>query len=182
MARISPIVDREALAPEHQGVYDAIQASRGGVGGPFGILLHSPPLAGLVAELGAYIRFKSHLPPAGEELAIITVAREMDCHTEWSGHVRLARQAGVREEAIAAIRDRQAPAGLTEDEAVIVRYVQELIRHRKVSTATYDAALQRFEVPTLVELTTLVGYYALLAGLFSAFEVGPPPNAEPLPM
>ncbi len=182
MPRIQPILKREELAPEHQWVYDGIFESRGGVGGPFGVLLHNPPIADLVAKLGAQIRFQSHLPPAEEELAIIAVAREANCHVEWSGHVRLARRNGVREEAIDSLRNRQAPQGLTEEESVVVRYVHELMRTRKVSAPVYAAALARFGVPTLMELTTLIGYYTMLAGVLNAFEVVPPPDAEPLPL
>ncbi len=47
------------------------------------------------------------------ELAILTVAREFDCQYAWTSHDSLARQAGVRDEAIAALRDRKAPQGLT---------------------------------------------------------------------
>lgn len=63
-----------------------------------------------------------------KELAICAVARELDCEFEWAAHADHARKAGVREEAIKIDQDRKAPAGLTESEAEVVRYVLELLR------------------------------------------------------
>ena len=40
-----PDVTREQLKPEDQKVFDEIVSSRGGIRGPYGILLHSPGLA-----------------------------------------------------------------------------------------------------------------------------------------
>ncbi len=50
------------------------------------------------------------------ELAIIATAREKDCGDVWGAHVALARKAGTREEAIAAVRDRKDVSALAPDE------------------------------------------------------------------
>jgi 4-carboxymuconolactone decarboxylase len=116
MPRI-PTVTRESLPPDKQLIYDAIGESRGQVSGPFPVLLNSLEAARRIATLGHYIRYKSILQPMIRELAILTVAREFDCQYAWTSHDPLARQAGVRDEPITALRDRKAPQGLTEEEA-----------------------------------------------------------------
>jgi len=182
MARVNLLQKKDDLAPEHQPVFDAIAQSRGRVGGPFAVLLHSPQVAGRTAHLGTYLRFESTRSPKDTELVIITTSREFDCELEWGGHVALARQAGVREEAIAAIRDRHAPQGLTPEEALIVSYVQQLLRAHRVSEATYLAMQERFGVQGLVELTATIGYYGMLACSLNAFAVEPAAGAERLPV
>ena len=178
MARIPTIQKREELAPAERAIYDRIVQSRGEVRGPFTVLLHSPELAGRTAELGAYVRFQSRLPVKDKELIVLTVAREMDCRFEWAAHVVLARNAGVREEAIRAIREGLAPQGLAPDEAQLVLYVQQLLRAHRVEEATFRALQERFGVELLVELTGTVGYYAMLACTLNAFEVAPEPGAD----
>ena len=56
MSRL-PVINREALEPDDQAVWDRIAAVRTGVRGPFGVLMHVPALADRVAALEDYFRF-----------------------------------------------------------------------------------------------------------------------------
>jgi 4-carboxymuconolactone decarboxylase len=115
-------------------VWDRIAQSRGRVAGPFAALLHSPELARRIAETGHYVRFEGPLTQAERELAIITVARLLDAQYEWVAHAVLARKAGVRDEVIAAVRERRAPAGLTPAEAQVHGYAVALLRDTASAT------------------------------------------------
>lgn len=181
MARIPLIERKDELPAEHHAAFELIAQSRGKVAGPFGVLLHCPEVAKRAAHLGAYLRFESALSGVDRELAILATARAMDCRYEWAAHVPLAKKAGVRGEAIAAIRDRRAPAGLLPDEAEIVAYVTQLLHAHRVDEATFAALRGRFGTPGLVELTTTLGYYALVACTLNAFDVQPDPGADVLP-
>jgi 4-carboxymuconolactone decarboxylase len=179
MARISVIASKQDVPAGHEDVWDQIASSRGKVAGPFTVLLHRPELARRTAELGAYIRFESILTPVDRELAIIALAREMDCQFEWAYHVLEARKAGVREEAITAIREARMEA-LTPEETLIVRYVSGLFRGHRVDQATFDSLRARLGVDGLVELTATAGYYGMLACTLNAFDVTPEAGAEVL--
>jgi 4-carboxymuconolactone decarboxylase len=96
------------------------------VRGPFSILMYSPPLCECVLHSGSFLRFQSGVKPKEGELAIIATAREKDCPYVWAAHVTLARKAGVREEAITAVRERRDVSGLQPDEQAIVTYVRAL--------------------------------------------------------
>ncbi len=181
MARIPQIQHRSDVAEESAHHFDSIASSRGRISGPFSVLLNSPEIAGRAAHLGAYIRFESTLPPDVRELAIITTSREFDCDYEWSAHVVLARECGVREEAIRAVADRSSVEGLTDDEASIIEYGREMFRAKRVSDATFARAEQRFGAQGVTELTATMGYYGMLACALNTFEVEPPPGAERLP-
>ncbi len=180
MTRIPRIKTREDVAEGGRGAYDEIKGSRGEVSGPFSVLLNSPEMARRVAHLGAYIRFESSLSADVTELAILTTAREWNCQYEWTYHEPEGRKAGVREEAIIAVRDRRAPSGLTEDEAVVFNYVLETMRNHKVSHEVYDAAFSRFGARGVADLTATTGYYALLAGALNTFEVEVDEGDRPL--
>jgi 4-carboxymuconolactone decarboxylase len=180
MARIPLITRSDDLAAAHREVWARIAKSRGSVVGPFAALLHSPSLADRTAELGAYIRFESMLSAPDRELVILTVARVFDCRFEWAAHVREARKAGVRAEAIDAIRRRSAPAGLGEDEAPLVAYVTALLVSHRVDDAMVAALRARLGIQGVVELTATVGYYAMLACTLNAFDVRPAPGEEEL--
>jgi 4-carboxymuconolactone decarboxylase len=181
MARVPLIATKDQLASEHHAAWDLIAQSRGQVAGPFGVLLHSPEVAKRAAHLGAYLRFESALSGEQRELAILATARATDCRYEWAAHVPLAKKAGVRSEAIAALRDRRAPVGLTPAEAEIVAYVTDLLRTHRVADGPFAAIRARFGTQALVELTATAGYYSLIASTLNAFDVQPESGADILP-
>jgi 4-carboxymuconolactone decarboxylase len=182
MVRISEITNREDLPEDKREFYDSIIASRKRIGAPYNFLLHAPDLAARTAHLIEYSLFTTDFPKDVKEVAICTVAREMDCPFEWAAHADHARKAGVREEALRIIQDRKAPAGLTEREAEVVRYVQELLRppHR-IAMGTFEALKDRLGVPRVAELTGIIGAYVGLACSLNAFEVETPPGRPVLP-
>ncbi len=177
-----PLVDKDTATPAQQAVWDRISQSRGRVAGPFAALLHSPELARRIAEAGHYVRFDGPLSQPVRELAIITVARCFDCQYEWAAHAVLARKAGVRDEAIAAIRERRAPAGLTPEEAQVHAYAVGLVREHRVSDRDFAALQARFGLEGLVDLTAVVGYYGMIACALNAFAIEPTPGEPPLPV
>jgi len=178
MARL-PNISREQLKPEDQQFYDSIADSRGGVRGPYGVLMHSPDLAARVAHTGSYVRYNLDLPEALRETIIIATAREIKSQYEFFAHARLARQAGLSEDTIQAIAQGTAPQGLSGDEAILVRYVQELLRHHKISDATFNAVRDRFGMRETLEITALVGHYLLVGQILAAFEVELPEGVKP---
>lgn len=178
MARL-PNLTREQLKPEDQKFYDAISDSRAGVRGPYGVLLHSPDLAARVAHTGTYVRYNLDLPESLRETIIIATAREIRSQYEFVAHARLARQAGVSEDTIQAIARGTAPQGLSGDEEMLVRYVQELLRNHKISDATFNAVRDRFGMQKTLEITVLVGHYLLVGQVLAAFAVDLPAGAKP---
>ncbi|HEY2995051.1 MAG TPA: carboxymuconolactone decarboxylase family protein [Methylomirabilota bacterium] len=177
-----PLVEREKATPAQQAAWDKISRSRGRVAGPFAALLHSPELATRIAATGHYVRFDGPLPQTVRELAIITVARALDAQYEWAAHAVLARRAGVNDEVIAAIRERKAPAGLTADEAQVWGFADVLLRQHRVSDKDFNALQARFGLEGLVDLTAVVGYYAMIACALNAFGVEPTPGEPLLPV
>jgi 4-carboxymuconolactone decarboxylase len=178
MARLANLT-RDQLKPEEQKFYDSIAESRGGVRGPYGVLLHSPDLAARVAHTGSYVRYNLDLPEALREAVILATAREIKSQYEFFAHARLARQAGLAETTIQAIAHGTAPQGLSGDEEKLVRYVQELLQHHKISDATFNAVRDRFGMQRTLEITALVGHYLLVGQILAAFDVELPEGAKP---
>lgn len=171
--RVPMVTSREQLPADDRHHFDDIAESRGGVRGPFAVLLHSPELAGRTAHLGAYVRFEGDLPDAVRELAILTTARELECAFEWVAHVPIARDAGVPDAAVEVVRDGGDADGLDEPYRTVVAYGRELLSDHRVADATFERARERFDASGVTELTATVGYYAMMACTLNAFEVRP---------
>ena len=70
--------------------------------------------------MGAYIRFESLLDDDEREVAIITAAREMNCNYEWAYHVPIAIQAGVSQEVVDVINQRDSTSEIDTNSALII--------------------------------------------------------------
>ena len=181
MSRLPPIAD-DKLDQAQRKVIEAIKSGpRGRVGGPFPALLRSPDLAGRVAHLGELLRFGTSLPPRLSELAILITARTWTAQYEWYAHAKLARQGGLSEAIIEAIRKREAPVGMQPDEVAVYNLCTELHATHGVSDATYAAARDLFGENGVVELLAISGYYVLVSMVLNVAQVPLPPG-EPVPL
>ncbi len=179
MARLPSITSKDQVAAKDRDTFDSIVASRGAVQGPFTMFLHSPEVAGRVADLGAYVRFEGSLDMKVRVLAAMTVAREFEAMYVWGAQTGGARKLGVLEEAIAAIRDNHS-RGVRPEDAQIIDFTRQLSRRHRVDDATFKAMQSRFGNDELVQLTTAIGYYSLLSMTVNACELEPAAGAEVL--
>ena len=165
MARRVPVVTREELPEEHRAAYDEIAGIRGRppVVGPSSVMVHSPEMAVRVNRLSEYLSESSELPENIKRLAAIIAARSMDCQFIWNAHAAASRRAGLSDALVAAIRDRKELPAMSADESAVVNYGLELTGANKVSEETFAAARDRLGVKGLVEFTTTMGYYRMLA-------------------
>ena len=165
MARRVPVVTREELPEEHRAAYDEIAGIRGRppVVGPSSVMVHSPEMAVRVNRLSEYLSESSELPENIKRLAAIIAARSMDCQFIWNAHAAASRRAGLSDALVDAIRDRKELPAMSADESAVVNYGLELTGANKVSEETFAAARDRLGVKGLVEFTTTMGYYRMLA-------------------
>ena len=178
MARI-PLVTREQVAEKERSAYDAFMASRGNRPniGPYSLLIYMPEMAQRLEALRTYLREENSLPQKLQELAMISVAREMDCAFIWYAHAAAARQAGVRDEIVDGIRDKRPLTNLDPDERTVVDFTRELLQQRKVTRPTFEAATARFGQRGTMTLTNLIACYAVLAYNMNTYELEAPAHS-----
>lgn len=177
MARM-PVPTRESVPEQYRSVFDEVVDSRGGppTHGPGTVTLNSPEAAKRCNQLSEYLRGGSGLPARIQELAMLTVARELDCQFIWNAHAAAGRREGLSDALVDAMRDKRDLPTMPADEAAVVAYGREFFRTHKVSDAAFAAAQREFGVHGLTNLTNLMGYYALLAFNANAFQIDLPPE------
>lgn len=179
MSRL-PELDPETMSPEQRQVYDDIVSGpRGKVQGPFNSWLRSPELCGHTQRLGVFCRFNSSLPPRLSELAILTVARHTTCQVEWYLHEPIAREAGVSDKVIGALKARRTPELPNEDEGAVYAAANDLLETHRISDNAYADALKHLGERGVVDLVGIVGYYILVAMTLNGFEVAVPDGGDP---
>jgi 4-carboxymuconolactone decarboxylase len=115
---------------------------------------------------------------------MLTTARAKDCPYIWHRHVTLARQAGVSNDLIEALRDQRPLPPMPELEAAVIEMGMDFFRTNRIGQHTFDTILSHLGAQGLVELTTLMGFYAMLAFNANAVDLGVPANTSepPLPV
>ncbi|HEV7914359.1 MAG TPA: carboxymuconolactone decarboxylase family protein [Albitalea sp.] len=180
--RLPPLPQDRLDAAQRAAADELIAGPRKGVKGPFIPLLRSPELLARVQKLGEYLRFNSVLSPRVSEFATLIVSRAWSQQFEWAVHVPLALKAGTSEATIAALREGRRPDAMDDDEACVHDFAMELLQARGVGDASYQAALQRFGERGVVELTSLIGYFAMVSMVLNvAHTPAESGNVEALP-
>ena len=180
MPRVAPITGKSDVPAEHHDVVDGVLKTFGRVRGPYSMLLHSPRIARHFLGVVNFMREETVVGQKERSLAALTAASERGGYYVWAAQHEAARKAGIREEAIALIRAKGDPAKLPEDEREVVAYVQQLMRNNNVDRPTFDALHKRHGTKWLVELTAEAGYFGLLCGLVTTFEVPVPEGGDRL--
>ena len=174
MTRYEP-VRPETMTDAQKAVHDSIASGpRGSVFGPFPVLLHSPGLADQVQKLGAFLRFGSSLPGNLREIAVLVAAKFWAAEFEWYAHAPIAREEGVSEAVIEAIRGGAEPEFDDEAEEAVYRFSVALHGTHNVDDALYRRAQALLGQEALTDLIAVSGYYTLLAMTLNVYRVPTP--------
>ena len=187
LARL-PQVQRENLNTLGRSAFDTyVSPGTGyetGLRGPVGMWMHSPVLAEAVFDLRQRVRYGTPKDQRLTELIILTTAREISNQYEWSAHEPLGQDAGLEQDIIEVIKYRKdmnslpSIEGFGEIEQTLVQFTRELVSEEKVSTPTFNKAIELFGNEGVVDIVGLVGYYNFVAMTLKAFDVQRPVGSE----
>ncbi len=171
-----------ALKPQPQELVDAILTRRGGALLNLDkALLWSEPLA---RGWNLYLKaVRTELPTSRRlrELGICTVALLTGAHYEYQHHAPDFLAAGgtqVQLEALNAflkVDPRVSPTDpvLGNVEGLVIQYAAQMTLDVKVSDTVFNAMRQNFDTTQIVELTSAIATYNMVARFLVALEVAP---------
>ncbi len=185
-----PLLRRETLDADGQRAFDLIvnpdSRYSSGLRGPIGMWAYSPLMAEHVFPASTYLRYGTEKDQRLTELVILATAREVRSQYEWSAHEPAGKRAGLETELIDLVRRRadldmagEIP-GLGEQERAIINFVREVVSEEKVTSATFDHALELFGERGVMDLAGLVGYYGFINITLKTFDVQLAPGRERL--
>ena len=192
MSRLPELVE-ERFGEAERALFDAITGGKraaggkasayitaaGGLRGPFNALLHAAHVGDPVQRLGERLRFDGVLPPRQREIAVLCVAARWRASYEWWAHARIARECGVPETVIEAIRARARPVLEDAGERVVHDCARALLDEQRIPDPLYEQAVGLIGETALVELVVLLGYYTLISMILVGFQVPVPEGEAP---
>jgi 4-carboxymuconolactone decarboxylase len=168
----------EQMTEAQKRVYDEIAASRGGVRGPFGVLLRSPELADRWQRLGEYVRFRTSLPPRLNEFAILITARFWGSKYEWFAHEPLAIKGGLAESIAEDLAQNKRPANMKPDEELVYEFSTTLQRKHFVDGALFKRAIETLGERGVIDLVAVSGFYVAVSMVLNVAEIPIPPGEK----
>jgi 4-carboxymuconolactone decarboxylase len=179
-----PLLKREDLDEAGKRAFDRASTPGKtivGLRGPSGIHLYSPKTIDAHNMMNQYLRFQV-FDAKTREIAILTVAREMDSQFEWAAHEPEALKEGVSQQIIDIIKFRKSTQGIDETYAAIIEFGRQIFHDHKVTSAAFARVKALLPPNKLVELVLLMGNYAATAALLCAFDMQVPEGKPLLPV
>ncbi len=168
--------------PQPADLVDAITQRRGGqLLNLDRVLLWSEPIARGWNVYMKNLRQDLSTSPKLRELAICTVALLTGAHYEYHHHAPEFRQAGGTDAELQALQNAVqgqpeqsvSEAGLGLRERLVVQWAAQMTRHIKVDDALFAELKQHFDTTEIVEITTTIASYNMMARILLTTGVQP---------
>jgi 4-carboxymuconolactone decarboxylase len=162
--RIEPLASDDATAQK-----STVGSDRNS-GRPLNIFLtlaKNPPLFDVFTRFGSHLLFKGELPAREREIVILRVGWRSQSEYEFGQHTVIGKQAGLTDDEVTRLA-RTGTDGWNDDDAALLRMVDELCADNVVGDDTWRALSKAWTEPQLLELLMLAGYYRLVSGVLNS--------------
>ena len=141
-------------------------------------LLHAPLIADGYNSFLAAIRTRNSLPADIREIAFCRVAALTHASYEWNIHAPMAREAGIAEAALAALKGSSYTSygyighGLSRKQGAVVEYVDAMTKKVEVPENIFERIKEYFDEKEIVELTVTIAAANAVNRFVVALDVG----------
>ena len=169
------------MNPKQRELYDVLTKNEGpdvkmtnpdgSLVGPFNLMVHEPRLGAALQKLGGIILYRGSLSERAREIAILCVAAHQQSEFERSAHEAIGRSAGLTNEEMATIAAKGQLSLSDTKEACVFSASRALLEDGDLSDAAYAEAVKILGEAGVIELSTVIGYYSLVALQLRLFRV-----------
>jgi 4-carboxymuconolactone decarboxylase len=132
------------------------------------VLARQPDLLSPFLGWAAALALHGTLSHRDHELLALRAAYRCGSEFEWVEHTEYAREAGLTDAEIAAVREPSARDSWSERERTLLDATDQLISGFDVSDDTWAVLAAEYDAPALVELLFVVGQYTMLSMVANA--------------
>jgi 4-carboxymuconolactone decarboxylase len=178
-----PLIRKDSLDEEGRRIFEAINGKDGNTPrlGPPASTMHSLAAAEPYDRLNQVLRSANVIGPQFFEISTLVPAREFNQQYEWTAHERGARRVGVADEVIDVIKHNRPTSGLPDKEATAIDFGRAMLRgNRQVPPELFAKMVSLFGERGTIEITMVMGDYAMTAMLLNAVNQQLPADWEPL--
>lgn len=139
----------------------------GSLTGPLAFAAYTPGVPAALFDLHNAAVHGGTLRDDVRELAILVASRETHYDSGWNSHEPSALKAGVDPRTIDVVRNNAELEGVSERDAVVIRFGRQLLTERNVDAGTFAKVVELFGDHGAMDLVAVMityaasGYYAI---------------------
>jgi 4-carboxymuconolactone decarboxylase len=145
-----------------------------------GTMLRHPALAKAFLTFNNHVAIASTVSKRIRELLILRIGWLTHSEYEFVQHLLLGRKAGLTEAELERVQLGPDAPGWSEEDADLLRAVDELHGAASIADATWARLKSRFDTAQMLDIMFAVGCYNLLAMVFNSARVALEPGLTPL--
>ena len=177
-----PLV-RPGTRSELAAIESSIARERGSISPLYQALLNSAPIAAGWEKFLTAVRKATTVPPDLRELVILRIAVLNRAPFEFDEHVVHARQAGLSDAKMEAVKHWRMPGQsdnatredgsepFTADERLVLELADAMTRDIEVSDALMERVAKRFDARGVLEVVATVAAYNMVSRLLVALQI-----------
>jgi len=177
-----PYLKRADLDERGQKIFDTLpgHGQDGVLRGPLAWAGYNPGVAQALFALHNAAVDEGTLDARTRELAILVACRETNYSFEWNGHEQAGLKAGLDPKLIAVVHDRGALTGLSDKDAMVIRFGRQMLTDRKVDSSTFAKAVELLGKRGVMDMVAVMNTYAVSGFYAIAVDEHMPPGRPEL--
>ena len=126
-------------------------------------LAQHPAMAGVFYPFGKQLLIHSTLPARQRELVTLRISWLYGCEYEWGHHLQWARNIGITDEEIAALKGDTEAFPWPELDLAVLRAIDQLRDHNVILDEVWTVLARHFDTRQLMDLVLTIGHYVMLS-------------------
>lgn len=165
-----PRPDPEALADDVAAMLGLVTKADGSQLDTVAVLAHQPALMGPFLGWAAALALQGTLPKRDHEMLALRTAVHCGSAFEWDEHAEYARDAGLTDAELDAVRAGPASGPWAAHERALLQAADELHDDHRIAADTWGVLAAHYDVGQLVEIPYVVGQYTMLSLVANVIE------------
>lgn len=137
----------------------------------FGTIMHNPETFGPFIDYWVTSKLKMGFNGREQELIILRMGVLFKCDYVWKHHVPVAREYGVTDAELAAVKAKTVKPLFSPREYALLMLTDELVEHRTIRDKAWNAWSGELKESEKIDLISLVSQYVFFALLNNALQV-----------
>lgn len=137
----------------------------------FGTLMYNPQTMGSFLDYWVTSKLKMGLTGREQELIILRMGFLFNCNYVWKHHIPPARESGVNDSEITAIKTKPLPPVFSVRENALLMLTDEMVEYRTIRDEAWSKWSGELKSSELLDLVSIVSQYVFFALLNNSFQI-----------